>query len=88
MHIASGRAGAIINTAEVYREQYFVGTTSSSLLLADLHAGLHSEIAWTYTGTERFLFDTPQVWGFNKYVGWLYDDSQIQSSLAARYESL
>lgn len=59
-HIASACRDPI-NTVEIYREQYFVGTSASSLLLADLTAGLHSEIPWTYTGTERFLFDMPQV---------------------------
>ena len=63
MHISSAHGNTIISTVHIYREHYLVGTTASSLLLADLHAELLSEIPWTYTGTEHFLFDIPKVRG-------------------------
>ena len=61
MHITSAQEDTVIDTVKFYGERYLVGTTASSLLLADLHAELHSEIPWTNTGTEQFLFDIPQV---------------------------
>lgn len=59
MDVACALGG--LENVDIYHDRYIVGRTQSSLLLADLHAHLSSEVPWTHSRSERFSFDCLQV---------------------------
>uniref|UniRef100_A0A183CBP9 WD_REPEATS_REGION domain-containing protein n=1 Tax=Globodera pallida TaxID=36090 RepID=A0A183CBP9_GLOPA len=81
----SGRGHELGDIRVMGREQrYAIAYTSSTLILADMHTGLSSEIQWQSGGNEKFFLENENVayivnageinfveYGRNELVGWI-----------------